>query len=206
MHFAVTREHREHFRRYGWVEFEDLLTEQEVEEGLALFQTLSGNHDFWRRHEWFKKMACRRRFAEAARDLGETRGGFRLAYDRLYPQNNPPDKVVTLSEISAFQPIVAGLVLSFGLDSNEQLKGVEGAPVPLMASKRGGGIFIHPHALFELNQFKPDQPCWLLAYADATTLYIANAQDPFVHEPKNFGYTFGDRLKDSEFPLLLKPV
>lgn len=102
MQFTILREHRDYFQKHGYVEFDDLLRKEEIEElNLALDQVLSlrlkvsseglkscsieeiimAGRDARFESDCIKKNACKLRLAKTASQLMEIRP-LRLAYDQ----------------------------------------------------------------------------------------------------------------------------
>ncbi len=171
MRFAIVGDHREHFRRHGWVEFEELLTKEDVsalngmvdavmskrlgvragELALGASEALQHGRDLWRDDPQIRKIVCRRRFAEVASNLLERRS-MRLAYDQLlvrgslhHEEGKPSDilsSISTLSEVSAVQGVVGALILSLKGEA-----GLSDSAAPFLPSAPGFGLFLsaaHP--------------------------------------------------------------
>lgn len=104
MKFATAKEHRDFFQKQGWIEFEDLLSNdqltlinQAIDQVLAerlnvtpeQLRLLSSEkfylqgHDLWRSHSFLQKIVTQVRFAEIASELIEKRS-LRLGYDQLF--------------------------------------------------------------------------------------------------------------------------
>jgi hypothetical protein len=105
MKFATAKEHRDFFQKYGWIEFEGLLSndqlalanqaiDQVLAERLHLpperLKTASSEnfylqgHDLWRSHSFLHKFVTQVHFAEIAAELIEKKP-LRLGYDQLFP-------------------------------------------------------------------------------------------------------------------------
>lgn len=233
MRFAIVGDHREHFRRHGFVEFEELLTGPDLaalngmieavmsrrlgrgvdELHIGTSEALQHGRDLWRDDPQIRKIVCRRRFAEVCSSLLERRS-MRLAYDQLLIRSSHVSErgmdsgilnaTSTLREISAIQGVVGALILS--------LKGERGDPEsPFLPSAPGFGLFLsadHPVAwsrLFEEDLLaESPQRYLMIVYAEAKALYILNTRDPHVHRAKGWGLVFGDRLEEPTFPLLIR--
>lgn len=105
MKFAILKEQRDYFQKQGWIEFEDILSpdqliqfNQSIDRGLAkraacpldkveylsAEQQFQYGRDLWRTDEQLKKMVCLSRFAELGSELVEKRP-IRLGYDQIFP-------------------------------------------------------------------------------------------------------------------------
>lgn len=105
MKFSTAKEHRDFFQKHGWIEFDDLLSpeqlntaNQEIDQVLAERLNVSVSrlktfgsekiylhgHDVWRSKSFLQKLITQTRFAEIASELIERRP-LRLGYDQLFP-------------------------------------------------------------------------------------------------------------------------
>lgn len=105
MKFATAKEHRDFFQKQGWIEFEGILSNdqltlanQAIDQVLAerLNTPLERLHllpsekiylqgrDLWRSHAGLQKLAIQTRFAEIVAELIEKRP-LRLGYDQCFP-------------------------------------------------------------------------------------------------------------------------
>lgn len=104
MKFATAKEHRDFFQKYGWIEFEELLSQDQLAlANQAINQTLMDRlnvsaeklpllssekiylqgRDLWRSHPFLQKLVTQLRFAEIVSELIEKRP-LRLGYDQLF--------------------------------------------------------------------------------------------------------------------------
>jgi hypothetical protein len=105
MKFAIAKEHKDFFQKQGWIEFEDLIShDQLVLANEAIDQVLAERlnisvgrlhllpseqlylhgRDLWRSHPQLRKLVTQIRFAEIASELIEKKP-LRLGYDQLFP-------------------------------------------------------------------------------------------------------------------------
>lgn len=105
MKFATAKEHRDYFQKQGWIEFEDLLSnDQLILANQAIDQVLAARlsvpqdrlhlsssekfylqgRDLWRSNLILRKLVTHTRFAEIAAELIEKKP-LRLGYDQLFP-------------------------------------------------------------------------------------------------------------------------
>jgi hypothetical protein len=108
MKFAIANEHRKFFQKNGWIEFDDLLSadqlaimNREIDQVLATrLDTSPGNlktfsseqiflkgHDLWRSSPSLSQCTLFPRFGEIATELIEKKP-LRIGYDQLYPPSN----------------------------------------------------------------------------------------------------------------------
>lgn len=136
MKFAVAKEHRDFFQKQGWIEFEGVVTSDQLvavnqainlvlgerlnvtnEEGLRLLpseQFYLHGHDLWRSNPLLRKFVSQIRFAEIAAELIEKKP-LRLGYDQLFPARQ---KQQTLYSKSASQ------IYTLFLEQTAQLEAV----------------------------------------------------------------------------------
>lgn len=119
MKFATSKPHRDFFHKNGWIEFDDLLSEEQLslanqaidqvlEERLKIskqkLSTVSAEvayahgRDLWRSHSGLKKIAVQTKFGEITAELIETKP-LRLGNDQVFIM---PEKISVSSEPSVF--------------------------------------------------------------------------------------------------------
>lgn len=105
MKYSTAKEHRDFFQKHGWIEFEGLLSIDQLKglnEGvdqvlaerlnvpLSRLKTFGSEkiylhgHDLWRSKMFLQKLITQTRFAEIAAELIEKKP-LRLGYDQLFP-------------------------------------------------------------------------------------------------------------------------
>jgi hypothetical protein len=202
MRFATSSEHREFFNKHRYIEFSDLLSEEEAATLKTHAQALllkraerkqTPDRDLWRDDPFIKKTLFHPRFSEIAATLLK-KPILRLAYDQYFaaPSSLLPKTAATLQHISAFQSIAGGLIL--------QLASAPHLPAPL-PRQPGHGLLFGPDLPLPFAELSE---CILIAYCNDRTLYILDKHDPHTHFLKKFGYVFGDALKNETHPLLFR--
>lgn len=230
MKFAVAREHREFFEKNQVIEFEELIQEEQLKElkkaiqdavksrfhgkrGIQLSpeQLYMAGRDLWRVSPVVKSIITHRRLAEIAAELSDQRI-LRLGYDQLLPglsgqsQQSHEESYAKLllephrlTEISCVQGIACGLILC--LQAPESSADSEGLPL-----QSGSGVFVSPQALIDFPALsRLDGALYLLiVYTQATAVYVPCKADPHVHDLKEIGYVFGDKLLDKRNPIIFR--
>lgn len=198
MGFGLTKEHHDYYHENHFIEFEELLSEKELDPLEEAIDTLvptedwiHAGHDVWRLNDQIKKVTLRKNLAEIASNLCKKRP-LRLAYDQVIegPLSKEP---LNLIEMSSIRKVVCGLILQLAPSST-----VEESLVP---KKRGSGIFFSPFC--ELN-FPKDSHLFMIVYTEDTALYIHEIRDPNVYALKKLRYGYGDRLKTETHPILFR--
>ncbi len=221
MKFALASEHRDFFAKNAFIEFEELLSQDEVEslrqhidEVLAkrlkikksdldrksAQELFLAGRDLWRDDPAIKKQVAAPRLAEIASVLFKKKN-LRLGYDQSWrtgPITGPPFlENFALQQISCLQTIAGGLILQ-----------LSPSPPPSFpfSHPAGSGIFIKPHfplpfpSLFQI----PRLHLLLIVYCGEKTLYVSEKNDPHTHALKKQGYVFGDLLRNDRHPLLCR--
>ncbi len=188
MRFGLAKEHHDFFHHHHFVEFEDLLTSEEVD-GIEE-STGSTKHDLWRTDDRIKKIVLRPTLAEVASNLSK-KYPIRIGYDLLI--DGPiSEKSLNLIEMSSIRKVVCGLVI--------QLSNYDGED-PIVPKKKGSGIYFNP--FFPLS-FPEGCHLLLIAYAADVAIYIPEKRDPNLHALKKLRYGFGDHLRSETHPIVYK--
>jgi len=215
MKFIIENEHREFFQKNMAIEFEGLLSDEEltllnheISEVLSQRQDKGHNvyaaRDLWRESSVIKKIACQRRFAEIAAQLVDEKP-LRLGYDLFFPSPSleaEPQPSKTLNEMSSLQGIVCGLLLC--LSGKEPV--TSSMEVQMFSGTSGNGVFLSPEAPINFQELSHHEghSYYLVVYTKAKSVYIRNDQDPHTHAFKEVGYAFGDRLLDELNPIIYR--
>ncbi|MFQ5729000.1 MAG: hypothetical protein ACE5GN_01395 [Waddliaceae bacterium] len=227
MKFTIEDDHRDYFQKNHRIEFEGVLTDedtfrlkQEIECVLAerlqvsqekvmrlpaskLFEV---GRDLWRTSNEIKEISCQRAFGEVASLLTDLRS-LRLGYDQFLPVVKPSvfpsqdtylkllQTSATLKEISCLQNLACGLLLCL----------TGGAPPGDQDSSRNV-IFLAPEApvIFLETLNLREHSYYLIVFTKAKSVYIHNKRDPHSHGLLQWGYHFGDRLKDELNPIIFR--
>jgi hypothetical protein len=216
MQFAIVGDHRDHFQQEGYVEFEAVLSDQEIAQARqalaaslprkprSAWECLQFGRDLWRSHSFLRKTACARRLGRVAADLAES-GPLRLAYDQLLGfgggRHASESQAAffrtpwSLREKSAFQTVICGLVVAL-TDSP--------ATSPQLPRIAGHGVYLRADRAFDWSELLTlsGAEYWLFVYGIDKLVYIVNLADPHAHRPKDYGYGIGDRLRDVDYPLV----
>lgn len=144
MKFATNKEHRDFFQKQGWIEFEGLLSDEQlklanqaIDQVLAerleispekVYYSSSENkflqgHDLWRSDEYLRKLTVQSRFAELVAELIEKRP-LRLGYAQFFPTILEKEKSMvyapfleknhSLESVSSMRGVVCGLMIALG--------------------------------------------------------------------------------------------
>jgi hypothetical protein len=220
MKYAVDVEHREYFQNNKLIEFDNLLSEEQVVEiqkainetllkrlgvSLAQFKNESSKnifmagHDLWRSSDEIKKLITQRKLAEYAAELTFQKH-LRLGYDQLIFEKFFEDLMhPNLQEISSIQGVVCGLMICLSSSDTEQ------PSTSVFSSKSGNGIYFSsefPIDFAALGNMKNQY--LLIAYTSFTSVYVAQRLDPNANYLKKLGYNLGDKLRVKHHPIVFK--
>lgn len=188
MKFATAKEHRVFFQKQGWIEFEGLLSNEQLTlANQAIDQILTERlkttpdqlnlvssedlfvkgHDLWRSHAVLRKLATHVRFAEIAAELTEKKS-LRLGYDQLFVVQHP-------FQISQQEPPLYSDFLSktLSLEAVSCLSEVEcgllfalGGQEDSISETKAEGIDVFPHKAGQAIFIHPHLPIqWKNLYA-----------------------------------------
>lgn len=155
--------------------------------------------DLWRSSAALKKFLLQTLFPPAS-ILG-ARKSFRLACDQWIPSDYQWSKSCSLNHLFSIQGLILGALLC-STESKLPLRASLGLlPLP---SKPENILFFQPHLLLDWPQLLQSSPTdmYLIAYALPQAVYVQNPNDPATNDLKQFGYGFGDPLKNAFHPLL----
>lgn len=215
------------------IEFEDLLTEQEAaflrdeteavlarrrkcpKEALAteppqgLFEA---GRDLWRDSSDILSLISQRKVVEIASRLVKQKP-LRLGFDQLFPPaatalegredsyHHFLRKKSSLAQVCSLQGVACGLILRLDPLSHASL-----LQEPCFPQKTANGVFLHPDAVMDWPYLlgRGGSRFYLVVYAQPVSLYVLNRSDPQAKALKNFGYSVGDRLKDTLNPIVFR--
>jgi hypothetical protein len=189
MKTTVTAQQIGHFSQFGWIEFEGFLSIDECAaieaavrdvcsrrlgtEKLSRFghdRLYLAGRDCWRDSILLKQHYLSQRFASTAASLANKQQML-LACDQWIPEEKKLEPL-HLNDHVSFQNLACGCLIFF---EKEQL---------------GRARFFHPARLPLLSGSQ-----LIVAYATLSSVYIHNPADPNNGYLKQFGYSFGDRIK-----------
>lgn len=224
MRFAITADHREFFKKNNYIEFENILSADQIgslkknaEETIAKRLNIpvsklkdktapeiyQAGYDLWRDNGEIKKITQKQTFGTVASELFQALP-LRYAFDQYFSMfrctaGSPYDVSSSLQEISCLNPLAGALILP--------LQDLSSPPTFFpMPFKAGSGLFISP--TFSLPWPQLFSTCglnfFLIAYAMEKTMFRAGSHDPHAASLKKLGYAFNEFLNDSIHPIVLR--
>lgn len=190
MPFATIKEQRDFFKKNQKIEFEHLLTQEQCQQIQNCIYN-DQNRDLWRRNAAIKKISLSKDLAQIAAELMEVRELF-IAYDQVL--NGVSEASCTLAEISCVQGMVCTWVFCIKAPSN--------AVVGFFPSTIGSAVFFSAETPIPFEELLSLENgiYFMVAYAKKGSVYIHQTQDPHLHEWKELGLNFGDRLGRATHP------
>lgn len=232
---AVAKEHREFYKKNGWIEFENLLSKEQVEQFNRLIdQTLSTKlqvpedktftipaekafqqgRDLWRDDETIRKLVFLPKMGEVVSELIELKP-LRIGYDQFLPpisinniSRNPLYSKFLKTEqdlesMSCIKGLVGGMIICL----KDEVKAPETEnEMDLFPKNAGHVIIFNPQMPFNFSHLTAhfDQRYYLIAYAQNTSYYYLQPNDPHTHSLKKFGYIYNDKLSDKINPIVYR--
>jgi len=209
MKFLVLEKEIKYFHENGFIEFDEILSTQELEklekeiDNLMLkeknsspLDSYKAGRDLFRKSDFIKKIALNRNFSSIIKTLSKKRK-LRLIFDQaIYSKGkNPFDEMISVDEIYSFQGLICAILLK--IDGNSS------ASSNYLPKKKNNSMFYKSSSPINFEGiYSEPQKFFLLAYGDAKTIYKLNHLDPNGNFLKQFGYNFGDILKDEFHPPL----
>lgn len=223
MKFAIDYQQRDFFHKNRFLSLEGLLKDTQVQAlnagiDLALEKKLGGpirkfnsdaiykaGYDLWRENEDVRRVVTSVKFAELVYDLLQTKP-IRLGNDQLFPsvhqssikQNHFIDQLQTncLEATNCIQGLLCGLIICLS----------DGPTSTIFPGKAGDAVLIHPSLHIDFTELRQHegQRFLMITYGQSLCQYLLNEKDLQTHVMKNYGYVFGDKLKDNLHPILLR--
>lgn len=204
MKFTVSDEQREYFYENRMIEFEGLLSEEEVStlfkaiESVISKKEYRSGRDVWRGSEVIQKYATLRLLGQISSQLVDDKP-LRLGLDQVMRSKEYRDrKPLSLKESVSVQPISCAALL--------RLSEVSADSEQEFLLHPGSVLFLHPNCVIDPAQFfESSSDCYyLIVYCPAKCRYVINRNDPQSSSLMQQGYNSGDRLNDSHNPIIYR--
>jgi hypothetical protein len=171
MRILIDNRHREYFKTQGYISFNAFFSQEKLSQIREVIQqgTKGGDQleDLLRNNPLLKKLIDLKTLGYMTRELTEEKP-VRFGFDRLVNEA----QTQTLKEISSIQGILLGLFID--LSSGDITCFSKEIPFP-KELKNG----------------------YLIVLTGKDPVYIHNQNDPYAHQLKKLGYSFGDRLREA---------
>jgi hypothetical protein len=199
MKYTILDAHIKFFQENGLIEFEDIFpfkTLEKIQKALEKKSLISldTRRDLFRKSEIIKEIAYNKTISLILKTLTKKQN-LRLAFDQLIIKNEKSsfNLEFSLNSLSSFQNLIGGIIVDLSQKSLSLNN----------LSKKNISIFIKSSTSINIENILLDSDIFLLiAYGELKTVYKCNTNDPNNNYLKQFGYNFGDVLKDSSHPIV----
>ncbi len=219
MKFTTNKEQRDFFYKHSFVEFADVLTQEQVTalcdeankivanrlklsvrgiDAQAPGDLYLNGRDLWRESDIISKSVCARSLAQIAAELFDTKP-LRFGYDQFYMAGGTlPQENGSLLEASSMQGVVGGALIA--LTDSEKDPEV----LSIFPSQAGNISFFKPSLILNFEELatRSTGKFLMFVYTKSKTMYILQEKDPHTHCFKRLGYVFGDKLNEESHPIV----
>lgn len=205
------------YAKNGFLELEELFTPSDCDKHLSLIlETLASRRlsmkmatdfirgrDLWRDTAGLKTLLFSRKLSNLALDASGKQL-LRLACDQWFEPDYFLEKPEKLKDLLSIQGLVCTMFIQFGT-LNAELP-TKMSPLGLAPFPHGQGNvqLISPTLLLNWPKLHPGVGLYLVAYAIPSSVYVQNPRDPAGVLLRQYGYGYGDPLRNDTHPLLLK--
>lgn len=159
--------------------------------------TQRSGRDLWRQNKELQNFLIRK-LGPIALDLSG-KPKLHLACDQWFSAAELPKKAGPIKELFSIQGFALGAILAENplLPTRRSPLGI--LPTPSTAANI---LFFRPNLILDWPHVKSD--FYLVLYALPDAVYIHNPKDPETNGLKQYGYQFGDTLKNEFHPIISK--
>jgi len=159
----------------------------------------AAGRDLWRSIPPLQTLLMRKLSPIAQSLLGKK--PLRLGCDQWIPLGYPWTKPLPVKDLFSIQGLALGLLIGNPPSPPSHRSHLGLLPLP---AQPGNILFFRPNLLLDWPELaaNPKTDLYLAAYALPNAVYIHNPKDPATNALKQFGYGFGDPLKNEFHPLL----
>lgn len=219
MRVIVAGEQISFFERFGYVELEAFFSEKEVSSLLAAVEEevesrkqkfslgkvddpyLLHGFDLALSSESVRKEVFSQKLAKAAFELVRKKP-LRYAFDWVW---KIPGLSLSspLESISSVTPVVMSVLIALEAQADVTLPASIPFEYTSFPQGKGSVAFIAPKTVVTTSSVMRGKYL-VVAYSSAVPIYRLQPQDPHTHFLKQYGYVFGDRLKETTHPVLFR--
>lgn len=204
MKYSLTGQQAFYFEKNGYIEFEHLLSENEIKTLFLGIRGLKQDRNISSMNPAVRKIV----FSPGFADLGSrliVKKKLRFGFDQVIENPAIPSEY-TVAGRSCIAPLALCLMLCVDGEKQPEEASAEEVGVNPFPSKAGNGVFFLANKPWNpacLPRHK-DQTCLLIAYGEEKVQYLYSIEDPYLHDLKKEGLVFGDQLPQSTHPFLCR--
>ena len=216
----ILSQHIKFFQKHKFIEFEDIFSPDKLQKlfediqnhlesktntclpDLSFIEAYKNGRDLWRSSETAFSILKEKAILEILHLLCN-KDTFRIAFDQIIKiPNNDQDEIpfqnASLEEITSFRPLMAGVLICVK-NEKEILENQDF----IFPQKEGNILIIDPSFSMPLQSLMKvkNSLYYLIGYVPIRCQYVENKADPLTNDCKQFGYGFGDPLKDKFHPI-----
>jgi hypothetical protein len=173
---------------------------QEIDQVMSVRSSLSyaSGRDVWRDSHFLQNLLLKTLHSTLSSLLPKT---LRLACDQWIAKGTLFPQKTHFKDLFSIQGLEIGFFIAKEPTPSLTPSSLGLSPFP---KEEGNILFVKPNILIDLPlvQSPLASDLYFAGYALENGVYVYNEKDPATHLLKNFGYHFGDRLKNSFHPLL----
>jgi len=197
------------YTKNRYLELEELLTPAECKAFFAMMETEPGR-DLWRKNPSLKDLLLSRRMAKLALHLAG-KATLQLACDQWFsPDFFKAGKRMKFKELFNIQGI--DCVFLIQLQPGSTLKPPKAPSLGLFpfpqghnnSDCQGSALIVNADLLISWPDLSSSLGLYAVAYSLPPSIYVQNLLDPATHLLKQFGYNYGDLLKNETHPLITR--
>jgi hypothetical protein len=152
--------------------------------------------DQWRTHPKVQEFLVRK-LGPIVLDL-TSNNRLLLACDQWITKENRPEKPCLLKDMFSIQGLEIGVAMAVNQTMPEKKSSLGILPLP----SPGQILFFRPSLILDWPHLASD--IYLAVFGLPTAVYAHNPRDPATNFLKQFGYNFGDVLKNDTHPIVLR--
>lgn len=234
MKFAVAAEHRDFFNKNGYIEFADLMTDDQLSrlyedirqalvnrlnlpthfslEKKSPAELFAKGRDLWRDLPSIRKAVFNPSFAEIAWEFCQLRP-MRIGLVQYLPATASKAGLSSDKNVGhASLPLSKAMSLLEWSPIQGSLNGLilclkgsdSSEPTTAFPTTPGHGVFFSVDHRVDFSELDPQCEYLIITYANKKAVYIHNENDPLGHDLRQWGYNFGDALNDRLHPIILR--
>ena len=221
MKSEILSQHIKFFQKHKFIEFEDVFSKEKMQKlygemqkhletkinrpflSLSFIETFKNGRDLWRSSDTALSIIKEKAILEILHLLCN-KNTFRIGFDQII-KTSEEDKLDdlfqsgSLEEITSFRPLIAGVLICV---KNEK-EIIENQDL-IFPQKVGNILIIDPSFSMPLQSLikVKNSLYYLIGYVPIRCQYVENKADLLTNDCKQYGYGFGDSLKDKFHPII----